>query len=295
MVRRSISILSVFVVSYALVSCGSDPSLPVSESDVSKAATANIPVQKQLWRSISKPAQAIPFKAKDGEVRVWVGSVRTNNHTNGARITSAEKAFLDVIAAAEGTSMVGRSGCGAHAGYESLQGCYETPGRISVAEMERGHPDRSINASYYSYAAGRYQFLPESFWEMVDASHDAKHPFPIRDFSPIAQDRAALLAIRIKRGNERVSRAGGLSPHAALLRLDHEIQKYKGNVQESHWKLFEGILDALSPEWASFPVLGTQSSFYPPQPAQAAIELWKVFKAAYKIYEAERKVALAAR
>lgn len=284
------SLLISLVLSQWLVACGRESDFAHEGSEtVAAAAKSPTPLQRQLWSSVSKPARQVNFDAKGYQVKVWVGSVRTKTHSDGRAITPSERAFLDVIAAAEGTSMVGRTQCGTHAGYESIQGCYalsDGSGLIKLSEMSVGHPDRSVGGSY---AAGRYQFLPDSFSEVARMTRG--HKSPIRDFSPAAQDRAALLAIRYKRSGEQVARLGGASPYSALLKLDKMIKDSRGNFQPEHWKIFENILDALSPEWASFPVLGTSRSFYDPQPAHMAIQLWQVYKSAYKIYAAESKPA----
>jgi muramidase (phage lysozyme) len=289
-----VRVISAIILSQFIVACGGGPDGEAADTQGFKMTpTGPSTMSRQLWSSVSKPARQMAFEAKDASVKVWIGSVRTRNYSDGTVITPAERAFLDVIAAAEGTSFVGRSQCGSHSGYESIQGCYavsDGSGLITPSEMRDGHPDRSIGGSY---AAGRYQFLPLSFAEVTRMTNS--HRWPIDDFSPVSQDRAALLAIKWKRADEKVARAGDISPHEALLKLDALIKKNRGNFAEAHWKIFEGILDALSPEWASFPVLGTSRSFYEPQPAQKAIQLWQVFKASYKIYLDESKVKVAAK
>lgn len=96
-------------------------------------------------------------------------------------------AFLDVIAFAEGTRGKGDDG------YNVLVG-----GTI-FASYDR-HPELSVWLPRYgihSTAAGRYQFLRKTWRALVAA-------MGLIDFSPLAQDRAAIALIKGRRALEDV-------------------------------------------------------------------------------------------
>ena len=77
-------------------------------------------------------------------------------------IDNKVKAFLDTIAAAEGTGDTS-STCGrADDGYGALFGCFEKTSR-TFSDYSR-HPEKYYKSStgYRSAAAGRYQFIPKT-------------------------------------------------------------------------------------------------------------------------------------
>lgn len=107
-----------------------------------------------------------------------------------------ERAFLDMIAFAEGTA--------GPDGYRAMFG-YPAPGRLAPADL-RDHPGiffdftdkagRQLKTS----AAGRYQFLLRTW-------RDLQERLQLPDFGPDSQDRAALELIR-QRGALRDVQAG---------------------------------------------------------------------------------------
>ena len=105
--------------------------------------------------------------------------------TEATEFSPKIRAFLDMIAAAEGTSIMNTS-CGqAEYGYASLFECYQYSSHRFYGDTD--HPRQSFSTGWGSYtdAAGRYQFLAPT-WDEV-AREDR-----LVDFSPANQDRGAI-------------------------------------------------------------------------------------------------------
>jgi muramidase (phage lysozyme) len=144
-------------------------------------------------------------------------------------ISANERAWLDTIRLAEGTW----HGGGAK-GYGTMFG----GGQF---DWSKGHPDRVVRSGgYASAAAGAYQFMPDT-WKGVTKQLGVDS----RDFSPAAQDRAALQLIRNR----------GVDPTQSISR---------------------GGLAKLAPEWASLPTAAGKS--YYNQPVKRADELTRFFQ-----------------
>ena len=95
-------------------------------------------------------------------------------------ISANERALLDTIRMAEGTW---------HGGGQRGYGTQFGGGQF---DWSKGHPDQVVRSGgYASAAAGAYQFMPKT-WQGVtkQLGMDPK------DFSPDAQDRAALQLVR---------------------------------------------------------------------------------------------------
>lgn len=147
------------------------------------------------------------------------------------QITPQRRALLDTIRLAEGTWADGKED-----GYGIMFG----GGRF---DWRKGHPDRVVRTSgYASAAAGAYQFLPTTWNEI-----QGRRGFDPKDFSPAAQDDAALALVQ-RRG--------------ALEQFDKE-------------GLSAAVLNKLSPEWASLPKLDGAS--YHGQPVKKRDELMKFY------------------
>lgn len=147
------------------------------------------------------------------------------------QITPQRRALLDTIRLAEGTWAGGKDD-----GYGIMFG----GGRF---DWRKGHPDRVVRTSgYASAAAGAYQFLPGT-WQGIQKQRGLDPS----DFSPAAQDEAALALVQ-RRG--------------ALDQFDKE-------------GLSAGVLDRLAPEWASLPTKAGRS-FYD-QPVKSRDELAKFY------------------
>lgn len=132
---------------------------------------------------------------------------------------------LDTISWAEGTS--------GPDGYRTMFG----GGTFDVSGGWR-HPDRVIHGNgYSSAAAGKYQFMPDTW-------NAAAGRLGLKDFSPASQDMAALDLIR-NRGVD----LGGIAQNG----------------------LTAGDVDRLAPEWASLPTKSGKS-FYG-QPVKGIKEL----------------------
>lgn len=140
-------------------------------------------------------------------------------------VTPQQQAWLDVIAFAEGTDRTKSRG-----GYNILFG----GGRFSSLAR---HPDKVVKepGGLASAAAGRYQFMPDT-WKAVSTA------LKLPDFSPVAQDLAALELIRRR----------GVDPNRPITKE---------------------LVAKLAPEWASLPTLAGKS-FYG-QPVKQFSELQK--------------------
>lgn len=100
-------------------------------------------------------------------------------------MTSNLKAFLDMIALSEGTSLIPNS----DNGYKVIVG--STPSKPILFISYADHPRKlvKINATLSSTAAGRYQLLAKYF----DAY---KKMLELPDFSPASQDAIAIEQIK---------------------------------------------------------------------------------------------------
>jgi len=131
-----------------------------------------------------------------------------------AQISANERAALDTIRMAEGTW---------HGGGQKGYGTQFGGGQF---DWRKGHPDQVVRSGgYASAAAGAYQFMPDT-WKGVTKQLGADP----RDFSPEAQDRAALQLIRNR----------GVDPTQPMT---------------------TGMLAKLSPEWASLPTAAGKSYY----------------------------------
>lgn len=142
-----------------------------------------------------------------------------------ADISPNARALLETIRFAEGTP--GDSGYGTMFGGGQF-------------DWRQGHPNRVVRSGgYSSAAAGAYQFMPDT-WRGV-AKQIGIDP---SDFSPAAQDRAALQLIRNR----------GVDPDQPLT---------------------PASLEKLAPEWASLPTRSGKS--YYGQPVKGLQELQQVY------------------
>jgi len=129
-------------------------------------------------------------------------------------LSANERGWLQAIRHAEGTA--GSNGYATTFGYQTF-------------DPAKGHPRRVVKSGgYASDAAGAYQFLSTT-WDGVNRQMGTSSA----DFSPAAQDRAALQLIRNR----------GVDPTQAISR--------------------EGVAK-LAPEWASLPNLAGKSHYGQP-------------------------------
>jgi muramidase (phage lysozyme) len=178
----------------------------------------------------------------EGKKPVAIGVVQA------AELSPAVKAFLDTIAAAEGTGDTS-STCGrADDGYGALFGCFEKTSR-TFSDYSR-HPERRYRSStgYPSAASGRYQFIPKT-WEWVAPKAGAT------EISPANQDRAATWLLGHK----------GALVHVEAIGADN-------------YEAFNQALYASRDVWASLPAAPYG------QPTHTAKDLWVVYQAAYARY-----------
>lgn len=150
-----------------------------------------------------------------------------------AQISPRQRALLNTISYAEGTWRNGQ------VGYNIMFGG-------GTFDPSKGHPDRVVDGGRYkSAAAGGYQFMPFT-WNGL-AKQKGWDP---RDFSPAAQDRAALALVQRRGANSE----SDFSPE---------------------------LVNKLAPEWASFPTL-KGNSFYG-QPVKRYDELKRFYDSQLKL------------
>jgi len=138
-----------------------------------------------------------------------------------AQISANERAALDMIRMAEGTW---------HGGGQKGYGTMFGGGQF---DWSKGHPDRVVRSGgYASAAAGAYQFMPDT-WKGVTKQLGVS----ASDFSPEAQDRAALQLIRNR----------GVDPTKPM---------------------DTAMLARLAPEWASLPTAAGKSYYNQPVKGQ---------------------------
>lgn len=138
-----------------------------------------------------------------------------------AQISANERAALDMIRMAEGTW---------HGGGQKGYGTMFGGGQF---DWSKGHPDRVVRSGgYASAAAGAYQFMPDT-WKGVTKQLGVS----ASDFSPEAQDRAALQLIRNR----------GVDPTKPM---------------------DTAMLAKLAPEWASLPTAAGKSYYNQPVKGQ---------------------------
>ena len=185
--------------------------------------------------------------------------------TEATDLSPKIRAFLDMLAAAEGTSIMNNP-CGkADYGYASLFECYRYSSRRFYSYAD--HPRQSFSTGWGSYtdASGRYQFQAATWDEVADQDG-------LSDFSPANQDRAAVNRIKARGAYHLISQVQiGRTPDSA----------------------FKRAVDECACEWASLPALygsrnhhrtvsGMPSCYG--QVTHRIEDLYDVFVAAYTTY-----------
>jgi len=151
-----------------------------------------------------------------------IGGATPNYDNRSFAYTPEHRAFLDMIAFAEGTYDQPNSGYNTHFGFSQ------------TTDLSR-HPNKVITSGGRSSAAfGRYQFMPGT-WNSVGGG----------EMTPDAQDWGAMRLALARLGYEQTTQG--------VQRLMNRL-KTEG--------LSRGILDALAPEWASMPTAATGTSYY---------------------------------
>jgi muramidase (phage lysozyme) len=144
--------------------------------------------------SNAESTRSIFPKSSGPKVVNFLGKQATIGAVRNSSLSAKEKAFLDMIAAAEGTSNT-LSPCGkADDGYQSIFGCDRSSSNLF--SNYSSHPARSYATGWgtYSDAAGRYQFKSTTWNELA-----RKHG--ISGFTPSAQDKGAVIKIRERGSN----------------------------------------------------------------------------------------------
>lgn len=151
------------------------------------------------------------------------------------RVTPAGQKLLETISYAEGTRR------------PNPEDAYRVMFGGQLAPDTKRHPGKVISSGKYrSTAAGKYQFLEDTYKSQAE-------PLGFTDFSPLAQDVAALRLARAK-----------LMPIGGLATLEKEGFSPR-------------VAAALAPAWASIPTLEGKS--YYGQPVKSLSELQKVYNA----------------
>ena len=202
------------------------------------------------------PSSTITF---EGTKQVSIGV------TKASELSPKVRAFLDMIAAAEGTSIMNNPCGNMDYGYASLFECYRYESRRFSSYSD--HPRQFFTTSWGSStdAAGRYQFQAAT-WDEVAYQEG------LSDFSPANQDRATVNRLKSRGAYSFISQmqVGASADYA-----------------------FKQALDASACEWASLPAIsgsanhrrtvGGMPSCYG-QVTHHVEDLYQVFKAAYAHY-----------
>ena len=202
---------------------------------------------------VSSPNPKRDIYLFEGVKPVVIGTVRASE------LSPSVKAFLDTIAAAEGTSNTGTQ-CGlSDDGYGSMYRCFADTTRVFTNYND--HPRKKFLTPWgkFSDAAGRYQYLA-STWD------DVSEKLGLSDFSPANQDRGAANYLLGFRGAKSNVEAIGPS---------------------NRWQ-FNTALDKVACEWASIPRISdspwAKKGGCHSQPIHSSDALWQVYKAAYRLY-----------
>lgn len=235
-------------------------------------------VQKEFDDALANPRYTV-FQSRGTAVEVRIGVVRVGSieHPGVSLATEAvgpsHKAFLDVIAAAEGTSY--RRSCGDKGGYNvAFSG-------VCLTSFEKPLSEPLSSGGYSSAASGRYQFMPFT-WNAIQSALQQFEADLMKGqvgealarlvpFGPRRQDAGALTLIKYTRGQT------GAWDLLSKIQPDAD-----GTWQIEDFNAFKSVLNKLAPEWASLPNWRGRS--YYGQPVHLAGYLWPVFKAAYPIY-----------
>lgn len=195
------------------------------------AGAVPLPAGLLVSRGVTAPTarQATPTRAAVSSVAAGPRQAHRPEEGSPYRITPERRALLNTIRFAEGTWLGGSPD-----GYRTIYG------GSKVASLER-HPEITVSRGYVSAAAGAYQFLPRT-WDA------AARRLGLDDFSPEAQDQAALHLIEARGALRRFDQAG----------------------------LCAEVLARLAPEWASLPSHGGGS--YYGQPVKGVEELLAFYR-----------------
>jgi muramidase (phage lysozyme) len=163
------------------------------------------------------------------------------------QLAHSTKAFLDTLAAAEGTIET-KTPCIKDSGYSALVGCNISPKRL--AESYDSHPKsrKKIRKNLSSDAAGRYQILSRT-WNWAAPKAGAT------DFSPRSQDKVAVWLLENRGALKHIRKIG-----------------------PADYQVFKMALRLSNKEWASLP-----GSPYG-QRTHTKEYLWKIYKEAFKTY-----------
>lgn len=159
----------------------------------------------------------------------------------------AIKAFLDTIAAAEGTVITNHH-CSRDAGYRSIVGCNLSAENLFTDYETHPNISKFVGKNLRSDAAGRYQIL-SSTWNWVAPK------IGVSDFYPETQDRIAQWLINYRGAMKFIERIG-----------------------QNNYSSFKKAIYQLNNEWASLP-----GSPYG-QRTRKMQALWQVYQESYRVY-----------
>jgi muramidase (phage lysozyme) len=194
----------------------------------------------------SSSVEAIRLDSRIDE-KIYSDSSVEVGRVQASELSRSVKAFLDTLAASEGTSLK-NSHCNSDYGYRSIVGCNNK--KSNVFQSYSKHPEltKKVQKNLKSDAAGRYQILSKT-WHWVAPKIN------ITDFRPESQDRVAYWLIGYR----------------GALNL---VEKIEDN---NYW-YFMMALKKLNHEWASLP--GAPYG----QKTHSTKKLWKIYKKAYQLY-----------
>ena len=230
-----------------------------AENGWCKSSTRSVPQSNPSTPSRPSTSTSPSNVTFEGTKQVSIGA------TQATELSPKIRAFLDMIAAAEGTSIMNNP-CGqADYGYASLFECYRYESRRFHSYAD--HPRQFFTTSWGSStdASGRYQFQART-WDEVARQEG------LSDFSPANQDRGVVNRLKSRGSYRFISQIQiGSSPNYA----------------------FKQALDASACEWASLPAIsgsanhkrtvGGMPSCYG-QITHKAEDLYGVFVSAYYKY-----------
>lgn len=173
---------------------------------------------------------------------------------SGGAGTKEQRAMLDAIAFAEGTRGEPNNG------YKTLFG-------FGQFDDYSRHPDKVVRSGRYaSAAAGRYQFMPDTFNRLANK-------LGLKDFSPASQDKAAIELAREYGVTQELLAKEGMSPKVSALLgrqwasfpgksigLDQPTKKLK-DIQNTYQKSLGSSQQPTQSQTQSTP--GTGQSFRP--------------------------------
>jgi muramidase (phage lysozyme) len=182
------------IVDFTESGCGFSSGYVYSEHVTFESTEKSLDMKPNTEDPIEEDLTVRPNKDSGAKIVNFMGKQVVIGVVKNTSLSAKERAFLDMIAAAEGTSNT-LSPCGrADKGYQSIFGCDRSSSNLFYSYG--AHPERAYATGWgtYSDAAGRYQFKSTTWKELA-----SKHG--ISDFSPSSQDKGAILKVQERGAN----------------------------------------------------------------------------------------------